>query len=56
MTRMYLPDEVEANAADPELSALEPDERATLVARPVDGGLTFDIRLQGDGQTTFFAL
>ena len=56
MTRMYLPDEVEANAADPVLSALEPDERATLVARPVDGGLTFDIRLQGGGQTTFFAL
>ena len=56
MTRMYLPDEAEANAADPVLSALEPDERATLVARPADGGLTFDIRLQGGGQTTFFAL
>ena len=56
MTRMYLPDEAEANAADPVLAALEPDERATLVARPADGGLTFDIRLQGGGQTTFFAL
>jgi protocatechuate 3,4-dioxygenase, alpha subunit len=56
LTRMYLPDEEEANAADPVLSALEPDERATLVAAPADGGLRFDIRLQGDGQTTFFAL
>jgi protocatechuate 3,4-dioxygenase, alpha subunit len=56
LTRIYLPDEAEANAADPVLSALEPDERATLVARPADGGLAFDIRLQGDGQTTFFAL
>jgi protocatechuate 3,4-dioxygenase alpha subunit len=56
LTRIYLPDEDEANAADPVLSALEPDERATLVAQPADGGLVFDIRLQGDGQTTFFAL
>ena len=56
LTRMYLPDEEEANAADPVLSALEPDERATLVARTADGGLTFDIRLQGERQTTFFVL
>jgi protocatechuate 3,4-dioxygenase alpha subunit len=56
LTRIYLPDEADANAADPVLSALEPDERATLVARPVDSGLAFDIRLQGQGQTTFFAL
>jgi len=56
LTRVYLPDDEEANAADPVLSALAPDERATLVARPADGGLTFDIRLQGEGQTTFFVL
>jgi protocatechuate 3,4-dioxygenase alpha subunit len=56
LTRMYLPDEAEANAADPVLSALEPDERATLVARLADGGLAFDIRLRGEGQTTFFVL
>jgi protocatechuate 3,4-dioxygenase alpha subunit len=56
LTRMYLPDEEAANAADPVLSALDPDERATLVARMDGGGLAFDIRLQGQGQTTFFAL
>jgi protocatechuate 3,4-dioxygenase, alpha subunit len=56
LTRMYLPDEERANAADPVLSALDPDERATLVAHPDGDGLRFDIRLQGHGQTTFFAL
>lgn len=53
VTRMYFPDE-EANTADPVLSALEPAERETLIARSEEGGLRFDIRLQGDGQTTFF--
>jgi protocatechuate 3,4-dioxygenase alpha subunit len=56
LTRMYLPDEEEANAADPVLASLDAGERATLVARPDGGGLVFDIRLQGEGQTTFFAL
>jgi len=54
LTRLYFPDEEEANAADPVLSVLGEAERATLVAQPEDGGLRFDIRLQGDGQTTFF--
>jgi len=56
VTRLYFPDEEEANAADPALSGLDDSERATLVAQPEDGGLRFDIRLQGDGQTTFFAV
>jgi protocatechuate 3,4-dioxygenase, alpha subunit len=56
LTRMYLPDEERANAADPVLSALDPDERATLVAQPDGDGLRFDLRLQGHGQTTFFVL
>ena len=56
VTRLYFPDEAEANAADPVLSGLDEAERATLVAQPEDGGLRFDIRLQGDGQTTFFAV
>ena len=55
-TRMYFPDEEAANAEDPVLLALEPDERATLVARAEDGGLRFDIVLQGTGETTFFAV
>jgi protocatechuate 3,4-dioxygenase, alpha subunit len=55
-TRIYFPDEAEANAADPVLSALEPAERETLVAVPAGDGLRFDIHLQGDRQTTFFAV
>lgn len=57
MTRMYFPDESAANASDPILSAI-PDaaDRETLVASEEGGDLRFDIRLQGDRQTTFFAL
>jgi protocatechuate 3,4-dioxygenase alpha subunit len=55
LTRIYFPDEPEANAADPVLAALTDDQRATLVAEPDGGGLRHDIRLQGDDQTVFFA-
>jgi protocatechuate 3,4-dioxygenase alpha subunit len=55
-TRMYFPDEEEANAADPVLGLLTPEQRATLVAVREDGLLRFDIRLQGPGQTVFFAI
>ena len=55
-TRIYFPDEEEANASDPVLAELGDHERATLVARTDDGGVRFDIRLQGEGQTTFFAV
>jgi protocatechuate 3,4-dioxygenase alpha subunit len=56
-TRIYFPDEADANAADPVLSSIEdPEERATLVAVEDDGALRFDIRLQGDRQTAFFAV
>jgi protocatechuate 3,4-dioxygenase alpha subunit len=54
-TRMYFPGE-DANDEDPVLLGLEPDERATLIARPEDGALRFDIVLQGASQTTFFAV
>jgi protocatechuate 3,4-dioxygenase alpha subunit len=56
VTRLYFPDEEKAIAEDPVLSGLEENERATLIAQTEDGGLRFDIRLQGDGQTTFFAV
>ena len=57
VTRVYFPDEAEANEADPVLSSIEdPEARATLVARQQDGALRFDIRLQGEGETTFFAV
>lgn len=54
-TRIYFPDEEEANAADPVLTSIEdPNLRSTLVAHATDGGLRFDIYLQGDRQTAFF--
>ena len=56
-TRMYFPDEISANEDDPVLTRLDSDGRATLIAVPEsDGSLRFDIRLQGDGHTTFFAV
>jgi protocatechuate 3,4-dioxygenase alpha subunit len=55
-TRMYFPDEAQANGADPVLSALDEARRETLVARVEGDALRFDIRLQGEGQTTFFAV
>jgi protocatechuate 3,4-dioxygenase, alpha subunit len=56
VTRLYFPDEQDSNATDPILSELDQTERATLIAQPEDGGLRFDIHLQGDGETTFFAV
>ncbi len=53
-TRIYLPDDTAALAADPFLASLPEDERRTLIAtRTADGNLTHDIRLQGDDETVF---
>ena len=56
VTRLYFPDEAEANAGDPVLSSIEdPGLRETLIAREEgDGAYRFDVRLQGEGQTAFF--
>jgi protocatechuate 3,4-dioxygenase alpha subunit len=54
LTRIYFPDEAEANASDPALSALDEDDRAMLVAEQGDGALRFDIRMQGERATVFF--
>jgi protocatechuate 3,4-dioxygenase, alpha subunit len=57
VTRIYFPDEEEANAQDPVLSSIEDQEfRRTLVAREEGGALRFDVHLQGDNQTAFFDL
>jgi len=57
VTRIYFPDEGEANAADPLLASIEdPAARDTLIARDEGGVLGFDIRLQGDGETCFFQI
>ncbi|MCK8784118.1 protocatechuate 3,4-dioxygenase subunit alpha [Roseomonas sp. NAR14] len=58
-TRIYFSDEAEANAADPVLRMVDPPgRRQTLIAeRSVRNGAvvyTFDVRLQGEGETVFF--
>ena len=54
-SRLYFPDEEEANAVDPVLASIpDPALRRTLVARHEGGTLRFDIHLQGEGQTAFF--
>jgi protocatechuate 3,4-dioxygenase alpha subunit len=54
LTRIYFPDEAEANDRDPVLSALDEGDRATLLAAQEDGALRFDVRMQGDRATVFF--
>ena len=56
LTRVYFPDEGGANAVDPVLSSLPEDDRATLIADPEDGALRFDVRMQGERATVFFAV
>jgi protocatechuate 3,4-dioxygenase, alpha subunit len=51
LTRVYFSDEPD----DAVLESLDAADRATLVADVVGGVLRFDIRLQGDRQTVFFA-
>ncbi len=56
VTRMYFPDETEANAADPVLNLVEPARRETLIAKLCGGVVHFDVRLQGERETVFFAI
>jgi protocatechuate 3,4-dioxygenase, alpha subunit len=56
VTRIYFGDESEANAADPVLRRVPTDRVQTLIAQPIAGGYRFDIRLQGPGETVFFAV
>ncbi|HEV2036098.1 MAG TPA: protocatechuate 3,4-dioxygenase subunit alpha [Candidatus Dormibacteraeota bacterium] len=56
VTRVYFPDEADANRGDPVLGLVEPGQRHTLIARRDGGVLNFDIRLQGQNETVFFAL
>jgi protocatechuate 3,4-dioxygenase alpha subunit len=56
VTRLYFPDEPEANAADPVLSTVPEDRRDTLVARADGKNLVLDVRIQGPGETVFFAV
>lgn len=57
VTRIYFGDERAANDADPVLRSVPAGQpRASLVAEPADDGYRFDIRLQGEHETTFFAV
>ena len=53
-TRIYLPGDEAALAADPLLTRVPAERRDTLIAREQrDGTYRFDIRLQGEGETVF---
>lgn len=54
-TRIYLPDDEVALAADPLLGGLPEERRRTLVAVRDPHGLRFDVVLQGEGETVFLA-
>ncbi len=55
VTRMYLPQTEVDDPTDSVLRAVPPERRATLLAEPVATGFRFDIRLQGERETVFFA-
>jgi protocatechuate 3,4-dioxygenase alpha subunit len=52
-TRIYFPEDAALHEADPVLSRVPKDRRATLVGARVPDGYRFDIRMQGDGETAF---
>ena len=54
VTRIYFADE--DNGGDPLLASIDGDRRHTLVASPEGSGYRFDVRLQGEHETVFFAL
>ena len=56
VTRIYFADEADANASDVVLRGLPQDRRETLLATPTDDGYRFDVHLQGDHETVFFAV
>ena len=56
VTRIYFADERDANESDRVLSPLPEQRRTTLIAEPTDDGYGFDIRLQGEHETVFFAV
>jgi protocatechuate 3,4-dioxygenase, alpha subunit len=51
VTRMYFP-----GSEDDFLASLSERDRSTLVAEPDGDGIRFDVHLQGERETVFFAL
>jgi protocatechuate 3,4-dioxygenase alpha subunit len=56
VTRIYFADEAQANDEDAVLRTVPEDRRGTLLAHPTGEGYRFDIHLQGDSETVFFAV
>jgi protocatechuate 3,4-dioxygenase, alpha subunit len=54
VTRIYFADA--DNSGDPVLASVDAARRDTLLARPDDAGYRYDVILQGDGETVFFAI
>ncbi|KAA9165747.1 protocatechuate 3,4-dioxygenase subunit alpha [Amycolatopsis acidicola] len=54
VTRIYFPENTEANAADQVLASVPEERRHTLIATKTEDGYRFDVRLQGEGETVFF--
>jgi protocatechuate 3,4-dioxygenase alpha subunit len=54
VTRIYFPDNAEANATDPILAQVPADRRDTLLATRTEDGYRFNVRIQGRGETVFF--
>ncbi len=54
-TRMYFSDEEEANRADRVMRLVDESRRHTLIAARDGDVAHFDIHLQGQGETVFFA-
>ncbi|MCC6710474.1 MAG: protocatechuate 3,4-dioxygenase subunit alpha [Gammaproteobacteria bacterium] len=55
-TRVYFPDDAALHEADSVLGCVPAARRHTLIARPAAQEFTFDIHLQGEHETVFFAL
>jgi protocatechuate 3,4-dioxygenase, alpha subunit len=56
VTRIYFPDEEEANGGDPALQLVDPARRQTLIAHDAGASLRFDVKLQGEDETVFFEI
>jgi len=56
VTRIYFADEPDLNANDPVLQSVPEERRGTLLAHPSEDGYRFDVHLQGEGETVFFAI
>jgi protocatechuate 3,4-dioxygenase alpha subunit len=56
VTRIYFPDEADANATDSVLASVDVNRRNTLIAQPDGDGCRFDVHFQGEHETVFFDL